>query len=74
MISGYSASIMNAFSNKGSETLEKFTPWHLINEELSKDRYSNLDEMMDNIWRNDQKKRKIETNMNDPEFLNDYMG
>ena len=73
MISGYSPSIMNAFSDKGNDVLEQFTPWHLINQELSNERYSYLDEIMDNIWKNDKKKRKMESNMNNPEFLNDYM-
>ena len=73
MISGYSPSIMNAFSDKGNDILEKFTPWHLINQELSNERYSYLDKIMDNIWKNDKNKRKMESNMNNPEFLNDYM-
>tara|TARA_Y100000389_G_scaffold157418_5_gene158557 strand:- start:1447 stop:3270 length:1824 start_codon:yes stop_codon:yes gene_type:complete len=60
MLSGYSASVMNAFSDKGVEALEKITPWDMINSELSKERYSYLDKIMDSIWKNDEKKRKLE--------------
>lgn len=43
MLSGYSASLLNTLCNKGIEELKNYTPFQMINDILSNDRYKTLE-------------------------------
>lgn len=47
MLSGYSAVLLNAFCEKGVEALQEYTPYSMIDELLSKERYDVMGEFIE---------------------------
>ena len=48
MMSGFSAALLNLFCEKGAESLKKYTPFSLLVESVSNERYQIMDEKLDN--------------------------
>ena len=50
MMSGNNPVLLNAFCEKGIESLNNCTPWNMLIEELSNKRYEHLENIVTNLW------------------------
>ena len=50
MMSGNNPVLLNAFCEKGVESLNNCTPWNMLIEELSNKRYEHLENIITNLW------------------------
>ena len=53
MLSGNSAVLLNNFSDKGPAVLKDLTPWKMLETQLSNVRYKYLENVVNDIWRNE---------------------
>ena len=52
MLSGNSAALLNNFADKGPSILKDFTPWKMLQTQLSNVRYNYMENVVNNIWSN----------------------
>ncbi len=50
MMSGNNPVLLNAFCEHGVDSLKQLTPWNILMQELSKDRYKYLEDVVTNLW------------------------
>ena len=57
MLSGNSPALLNMFSENGVSMLKEITPWNMLIKQLNNKRYNHLEEIIDNIWAKQNKKK-----------------
>ena len=50
MMSGNNPVLLNTFCKKGIESLKDCTPWNMLTQELTNERYNYLDQIATNLW------------------------